>query len=97
MARPMAKLIVNLCWSGRRKPWRKLARHSQRKSSFSFLQAPPLPSYDPFVLIPPRNVLPFVVKGFANHARQGMTIPPKGGYDRRRRGRVSRVWDMHIE
>eukprot|EP00959_Pyramimonas_sp_CCMP1952_P345766 7241358-Pyramimonas_sp.AAC.1 len=37
MARPMAKLIVNLCWSG----WRKLNRHSQRKSSSSLFIAPP--------------------------------------------------------
>eukprot|EP00959_Pyramimonas_sp_CCMP1952_P398635 8352951-Pyramimonas_sp.AAC.1 len=37
----MAKLIVNLCWSGWRKPWRKLTRHSQRKSSSFLLLAPP--------------------------------------------------------
>eukprot|EP00959_Pyramimonas_sp_CCMP1952_P402921 8443204-Pyramimonas_sp.AAC.1 len=41
MARPMAKLIVGLCWTGRRKPWRNMSRHSQRKSSSpSFLPSP---------------------------------------------------------
>eukprot|EP00959_Pyramimonas_sp_CCMP1952_P294077 6150900-Pyramimonas_sp.AAC.1 len=79
MARPMAKLIVNLCWNGWRKPWRNLNRHSKRKSSSSLLLAPPLPSSDPFVLIFPRYPLPFVFKGFTSHAWQGMNIPPKGG------------------
>eukprot|EP00959_Pyramimonas_sp_CCMP1952_P084333 1764019-Pyramimonas_sp.AAC.1 len=62
-----------------------------------FLLAPPPPSSDPFVLILPRYALPLDCKGFADRAWQGMNIPPKKGYDRRRRGRVSRVWDMHIE
>eukprot|EP00959_Pyramimonas_sp_CCMP1952_P337164 7060587-Pyramimonas_sp.AAC.1 len=68
MARPVVQLIVNLCWSGWRKPWRKLNRHSQRKSSSFLLLAPHFPSSDPCALILPRHLLPFVFKGFANHA-----------------------------
>eukprot|EP00959_Pyramimonas_sp_CCMP1952_P446091 9339791-Pyramimonas_sp.AAC.1 len=69
----MEKRIVNLCWSGWRKPWRKLTRHSQRKSSSTLLFAPPLPSSDPFVPTIPRYPLPFVFEGFTNRAWQGMT------------------------
>eukprot|EP00959_Pyramimonas_sp_CCMP1952_P239951 5014466-Pyramimonas_sp.AAC.1 len=58
---------------------------------------PPFPSSDPFVLILPRYLLSFVFKGIANHAWQGMNIPLERGYDRRRKGRVSRVWDMQTE
>eukprot|EP00959_Pyramimonas_sp_CCMP1952_P420025 8797613-Pyramimonas_sp.AAC.1 len=30
-------------------------------------------------------------------ARTGRSTDPQWGYDRRRRGRVSRVWDTHVE
>eukprot|EP00959_Pyramimonas_sp_CCMP1952_P088707 1856139-Pyramimonas_sp.AAC.1 len=44
---------------------------------------------------PPLSVTP-LFKGFTNRTWQGMSVPPKRGCDRKRRGRVSRVWDVHI-
>ena len=35
-------------------------------------------------------------RGFANYTCQEREIYPQWGYDRRRRGRVSRVWDIHV-
>eukprot|EP00959_Pyramimonas_sp_CCMP1952_P382172 8007983-Pyramimonas_sp.AAC.1 len=61
---------------------------------------PPCPS-PPFLRsLRPRSPplsFTFVVNGFTRRAWQGMSAPPNRGYDRRRRGRVSSVWDMHIE
>eukprot|EP00959_Pyramimonas_sp_CCMP1952_P133391 2789353-Pyramimonas_sp.AAC.1 len=54
---------------------------------------PPIPSSSLFVCS-----LSFPCLGASPITRgQEGVVPPKTGYDRRRRGRVSRVWDMHNE
>ena len=51
-----------------------------------------LPSPTPFLLALPSSFPLF--RGCANYTWQVKKIYPPKGYDRRRRGRVSRVWDI---
>ena len=56
---------------------------------FSFLLAF---SFSLFLLLSPSSSCS---RGCANYTWQERKIYPPKGYDRRRRGRVSRVWDIH--
>ena len=51
------------------------------------------PPRSPFLLSPCSSCF----RGCANYTWQVKKIYPPKGYDRRRRGRVSRVWDIHVE
>ena len=99
-ARPTRPSSSVACFPG---PNRPPAKFSCAPSFFSLPFAasflPPFPysfllaSLSLCLFLPPSS---YYSSGFANYTWQQRKIYPQWGYDRRRRGRVSRAWDIHV-